>query len=124
MKFYSHKVIPSSQILSAMAIQPLLFKCVSKPFFLRFASYVFLQHKSKGVRVLSAGVFPGLQSPSLSALLAGMDGDWPVHTEPWETFYGKGGILPCFVKSGIRLRVYKCGTEEGNFLNGLLGEHS
>lgn len=50
MKFYSHMVIPSSQILDITAIQPLVFKCVIKPFFPWLAADFLLQHKSKGVR--------------------------------------------------------------------------
>lgn len=50
MKFYSHMVIPSSQILDITAIQPLVFKCVIEPFFPRFAADFLLQHRSNGVR--------------------------------------------------------------------------
>lgn len=57
-----------------MTIQPLIFKCVIKPFFPSFASDLLLQHTSKGVKVLSAGVFPGLQSPFLFAVLLGWMG--------------------------------------------------
>lgn len=30
---------------------------------------------------------------------SGISGEWPVHTEPWETAYSKGGILPLFFKN-------------------------
>lgn len=53
---------------------------VIKLFFPWFASDLLLQHTSKGVRVLSAGVFPGLQS--LFSLLC-CCGGWALASSHW-----------------------------------------
>lgn len=81
-----------------MAVQPLIFKCVIKPFFPWFASDLLLQHTSKGVRVLSAGVFPELQSPFFSAVLLAWMGTGQFILSPEKRFTLKEEFFPCFTK--------------------------
>lgn len=70
--------------------------------------------------MLSAGVFPERQSPFHQGLVG--NGRFTLSPEKQLTVKEKFSLF--FQKSGTRLKVCKCGTEEGNFLTGLLGERS
>lgn len=84
----------------------LLTSRLSSPSFLNvllshsFRGLLLIFYYSTHLKVWGCWVLVSFQdcSPFSLCCVAVVDGHWPVHIEPWETFYTKGGIIPLFYK--------------------------